>query len=297
MTNQYILFAGSSHPELAKALSKELGAPLGKVKKVRFPDGETSIEIQENVLCKDVFVLQSCVGTPDHYFMELLLMVDALKRAGAKEIVAILPYYPYGRQDRLSKPGEPISARVVAECLEAVGVTRIIGFDLHQGQLEGFFNVPFLHLFALPSLYEKIESLHLKDLIVVAPDAGSVKIARKYAENLHCDFAIVDKYRGPKKMEMRLIGVVNGTVLLVDDMCSTATTLSAAAQLCKKHGAKKILASVTHGIFANGADEVIAKSPIEKIFVSNTVPSPLKSKKIERVSIAKQLADGIRSLL
>ena len=186
--------------------------------------------------------LQTCVGTPDHYFMELLLMVDALKRAGAREIVAILPYYPYGRQDRLSKPGEPISARVIAECLEAVGVSRIISFDLHQGQLEGFFNVPFLQLFSMPMLTSKVKGI--KDLIIVAPDAGSVKIARRYAENLKCDFAIVDKYRKLAKMEMRLIGEVKGkTVLLVDDMCSTGSTLVHAADLCKKAGAQKMLAA------------------------------------------------------
>lgn len=294
----YIIFAGSSHPELARSLSKEMGIPLGKVKKVVFPDGETGIEIEENVLCKDVFILQSCVGTPDHYFMELLLMVDALKRAGAKEIVAILPYYPYGRQDRLTKPGEPISARVIAECLEAVGVTRVIGFDLHQGQLEGFFNVPFLQLFSLPILADKIKSLKLKNLIVVAPDAGSVKIARRYAESLKCDFAIVDKFRGPSKMEMRLIGDVYGkTVLLVDDMCSTGTTLTHAADLCMKSGAERVLAMVTHGIFANGAEKLIDQSLIEKLLVSDTVPTKTKSKKIERVSITPLLAKGIRSVI
>lgn len=292
----FIIFAGSSHPELAKALSKELKIPLGKVKKISFPDGETGIQIEEDVLCKDVFILQSCVGTPDSYIMELLLMVDALKRAGAREIVAIMPYYPYGRQDRLSKPGEPISARVVAECLEAVGVSRVIGFDLHQGQLEGFFNVPFLQLFSMPALTGKVKGI--KDLMIVAPDAGSVKIARRYAEALKSDFAIVDKYRGPKGMEMRLIGDVKGkTVLLVDDMCATGTTLVHAAELCKKAGAKKILAVVTHGIFANNAEKLIDQSPIETFYTTDTVPSKTKSKKIERVSIVKELAQGIKSVV
>ena len=297
MLKQFILFSGSSHPELGAALSKGLGQPLGKVKKNYFPDGEIGIELGENVLCKETFILQSCVGTPDPFFMELLLMADALKRAGAREIGAILPYYPYSRQDRVSKIGEPISARVIAECLEAVGVSRVISFDLHQGQLEGFFNIPFLHLSVLPAFYDRIKNLNLKNLIVVAPDLGSVKIARKYAQNLGVEFVVIDKYRIENRMEMRLIGEVLGLdVLIVDDICSTATTLVKAAELCKQQGATRILAAVTHGIFANDALQRIESSPIEKLFVSDTIPNKQHSPKVEHVSIANLLSQGIKAV-
>lgn len=298
MVRQIALFSGSSHPALAEALSEKLGLPLGKIKKIYFPDGETGIEVQEKVLSQDVFVLQSCVGTTDHYFMELLLILDALKRAGAHDITAILPYFPYSRQDRVSKPGEPISARVVAECLEAVGVGRIIAFDLHQGQLEGFFNVPFLHLSALPVLYNQIQKGGLDNLILVAPDAGSVKIARKYAQHLELPFVIIDKYRGKNGIDMRLIGTVRGKrVLLVDDICSTATTLVKAAALCQQEGATEVTAAATHGIFADEALKHIEDSPLAKLYIADTIPLKTPSPKVEVVSIAPVLCKGIKAVI
>lgn len=268
----FMLFAGSSHEALASKVASELGIQLGKVQKGTFPDGEIGIQIQENVRGKDVFILQSLARRPNHNLMELLIMVDALKRASARSVSAILPYYAYARQDRKEKPRVPITAKLVANLLEKAGVTRLLTMDLHTEQIQGFFDIPVDHLYARPLFIPTFQKLGLKDLIVVSPDVGSNRMARKFAEDLNVDLAIVDKRRlSSDRVEVNaMIGDVKGKhVVLVDDICSTGGTLKTAALACREEGAQSVQAVVTHGLFlGNGLKD----SGIEKIYCTDTVP-------------------------
>lgn len=258
----------------------------------RFPDGEISLQILESVRGQDVFVLQTVALDPNNYLMELLIMIDALKRASAKSIVAVIPYYGYCRQDRKDKPRVPITAKLVANMLVTAGVTRVLTMDLHASQLQGFFDIPVDNLFGRQCLIEAIKEFELKKLIVVAPDIGSVKIGRAYATQLRVDLAIVDKQRVDAShiSATTLIGDVKGKdVLLADDMCSTGGTLVSAAKACQEKGANRIFAVVTHGLFVGDAVEKIEKSPIEALLVSNTIPCEQRiqhSTKIRIVSAA-----------
>lgn len=298
-----ILFSGTSHQALAKEVAANLGWELGQVKLGRFPDGEISLEIMESVRGRDVIVLQTTALDPDHYLMELLVMIDALKRASAKSIMAIIPYFGYCRQDRKDKPRVPITAKLVANLLETAGATRVLTIDLHAGQLQGFFDIPVDNLHGRQPLAEAFRKQHPEECIVVAPDVGSIKIARAYARNLGTDFAIVDKHRvSPTEIGVvRLIGDVKGKdVLLADDMCTTAGTLLSAAKACQEKGAKRIFAVITHGLFVSDSLEKIEKSPIEALYISNTIAfsDELKrSKKIKSVSIAPLLAKAIQCVL
>src|SRR5579872_587310 len=249
--NSFMLFAGTSHPELAQQIAADLGVQLGKVLIETFPDNEIGVQILENVRGRDVFVLQSIARHPNLYLMELLILVDALKRASARSIVAVIPYFGYARQDRKGKGRVPITAKLVADLLEKAGVTRVLTLDLHTEQIQGFFDIPVDNLYARPVLVEAVEKLGLINLVVVAPDVGSIKLARDFAEGLKVDFAIVDKRRvNAKQVEIdALIGEVTGkNVLLVDDMCTTGGTLKTAANVCKKAGAKSVIAAATHGL-------------------------------------------------
>ena len=297
--NGFMLFAGTSHPELAQQIASAVGVQLGKIQIETFPDGEIGVHVLDNVRGRDVFLLQSVARHPNLYLMELLILVDAMKRASARSIVAVLPYYGYARQDRRGTAREPITARLVADLLEKAGVTRVLTMDLHTEQVQGFFNVPLDNLYARPLLIEAAQRMKLKRCVVVTPDVGSIKLARSFAEELHCDYAIVDKRRvNAKRVEMNaLIGDVKGRdVLIVDDICSTGWTLKTAAQVCKQAGAKRIFAAVTHGPFASKAFE---ESAIEKMFVSNTVPLPPKMnrKRLEVVSVAPLFAKAIEYIL
>jgi ribose-phosphate pyrophosphokinase len=299
------LFSGSSHPGLAKEVAGYLGCELGKVSIERFPDGEISLQIQENVRGRDVFVFQTVALDPNEYLMELLIMIDALKRASARSIAAVIPYFGYCRQDRKDKPRVPITAKLVANLLVNAGATRVLTMDLHAGQVQGFFDIPVDNLFGRPVLAEAFKELSHGDneVIIVTPDIGSVKLARAYARHLKAGLAIIDKLRisATDVDAVAVIGDVKGKdVLLADDMCSTGGTLASAAKACQEKGAKRIFAAVTHGILVGDALEKIEKSPIEALLISNTVPAAervLKCPKIRIVSIAPLLAQAIGCII
>jgi ribose-phosphate pyrophosphokinase len=295
----YLLFSGSSNRQLSEEIAKTLGIELGKIILETFPDNEIGVQIQENVRGRDVFVLQSVARHPNLYLMELLIIVDALKRASARSIVAVLPYFGYARQDRKDKGRVPITARLVANLLEKAGVNSVLTMDLHADQVQGFFNIPVDNLHARQLLCQAVEKLGVGNLVVVAPDVGSIKLARSCAAFLKTSYAIVDKRRvnGTKVEAGALIGdVEHKDVLLVDDMTSTGETLLKASWACKHGGAKRIYAAVTHGVFVGKALE---ESAIEKIFVTNTIPHSgnLKLEQIESVSVAELFACAIDSIV
>ena len=296
---EYALFAGTSHPELAKQIARSLGISLGKARIELFPDGEIGVQIQESVRGRDVFIVQTMARNPNFYLMELLILVDAMKRASARSIIAVLPYYGYARQDRRGKAREPITAKLVADLLQTAGVTRVLTMDLHTEQIQAFFDIPVDNLYARSILVETLSKQKMDHCVVVTPDIGSIKMARGYAEALKVDLAIVDKRRvSARQVEMAaLIGDVKGKdVLLVDDMCSTGGTLKTAARVCRQAGAKRIFAAVTHGLFVGTGLE---DSGIEKIVMSNTVPTPetVGRESLEVVSVAPLFAKAIESIV
>lgn len=301
--SSFLLFSGSAHPHLAQEIASLLNHPLGQVEHELFPDREFRIRILEDVRQKQAFVIQSAAFDPNFYLMELFILLDALKRASAKSITVLLPYYSYARQDRVDQPGSPITAKLVADLLTQAGADRLIALDLHSEQIEGFFNIPVDPLLSHILLVSYCSKLGLEDLIVVAPDKGGIKIASAYAKLLKAPLALIDKERiDPFQVEMHLfVGNVKGrTVLLPDDMCSTAGTLVKAAEVCAELGARRIVAVVGHGLFIGDALERIEKSPIEQVITTNSVPHPEKVEKhpkIRIVSIAPLLAQSIRSVL
>ncbi|MBN9379089.1 MAG: ribose-phosphate pyrophosphokinase [Chlamydiales bacterium 38-26] len=299
----YIVFAGNSHPKLAREIAKQLDVNLGKVKIDRFPDHEISIQIQENVSDKDVFIIQSLALEPNDYLMELLILVDALKRASARRITAIIPYLGYCRQDRQDKPCVPITARLVADLLQVAGIDCVVTADLHAGQLQGFFDIPVIHLHCMPLLLEAFKKLKTKNLVVVTPDVGSIKLGRDYAHQLGVHLAVANKQRLKTQQVdvLEIMGDIKGKdVLLADDMCSTGATLVSAAKACREKGAKTILASVTHGLFVGKALEQISQSPIEALMTTDTVPFKgsvgKATNKVHVASTAPLFADAIKAL-
>jgi len=295
----YLLFSGSSHPGFALEIAKNLKIELGKVTIETFPDNEIGVQIKENVRGRDVFVLQSVARHPNLYLMELLIIVDALKRASARSIVAVLPYFGYARQDRKDKGRVPITAKLVANLLEKAGVTSVLTMDLHADQVQGFFDIPVDNLLARNHLCKEVKKQGIENLVVVAPDVGSIKLARAYAATLDADLAIIDKRRvDASRVEPgALIGEVERkNVLLVDDLCSTGETLLRASRVCKNAGANRIFAAVTHGLFLGKAFD---ESAIEKIFVANTVPDAGATlhRNIETVSVADLFALAIDSIV
>jgi ribose-phosphate pyrophosphokinase len=302
-----VLFAGTSHPELARQIAKELRIRLGKIQIETFPDEEIGVQILENVRGKDVFVLQTIARHPNLYLMELLIIVDALKRASARSITAVIPFFGYARQDRKtlndSQGGRvPITAKLVANMLEKAGVSRVLTMDLHAEQIQGFFDIPVDNLFARSLLVEAVRKEGWKTGIVVAPDIGSIRLARAFAEKLKVPYAMVDKRRvSAKRVEANaLSGNVQGKdVILIDDICSTGGTLSTAAWVCKKNGAKSVRAAVTHGLFVGTAFE---DSAIDKMLVTDTIPLPedwpkgLPRKKVSIVTVAPLFAKAIDSI-
>lgn len=298
-----LLFAGTSHPALAQDVAKCLGISLGKLDLGHFPDGEIALRIEESVRGSEVYVLQSLVREPNNYLMELLIIVDALKRASAKSIIPVIPYYSYCRQDRKDKPREPITAKLVADLMTVAGASHVLAIDLHAGQVEGFFDIPVDHLHAVPLLAQAFKNqVRSEKCVVVAPDVGSIKKARAYARELKTDLAVIDKRRvsATEVETLTLIGDVKGKdVLLADDMCTTGSTLVSAAKACREKGADRIFAAVTHGLFVGEAVERLEHSPIELLFTSNTIPPTermLHCSKIRTVSIAQLLAQAIRCI-
>ena len=298
-----LLFSGSSHRELAQEVADNLHVPLGLIDIGYFPDGEISVRLLESVRGRDVFVLQSVALDPNRYLMELLIIIDALKRSSARSIVVVLPYFGYCRQDRKDLPRVPITAKLVANLLTEAGATRILALDLHAGQLEGFFDIPFDHIHGGKPLLDRFKEFNTGNCIVVAPDVGSVKIARNFAKYLGVDFAIINKHRVSALDidEVTLIGEVWGKdVLLADDMVSTAGTLESAAKACQEKGAHRIIAAATHGLFVGQSIEKIEKSSIEAVLITNTIPYTDRlagSTKLITVSIASLLAHAIRCIM
>jgi len=298
----YVILSGSSHPDLAKEIATHMGVSLGDVNMGRFPDNEISIQILESVRGKDVFVVQSIALAPNDYLIELLMMVDALKRASARSIVAVIPYFGYARQDRKDKPRVPISAKLVANLLETAGVDRVLTMDLHAGQIQGFFDIPVDNLNSLPLMAAAFRKLEIPNLVVVSPDAGSIKLARDYAAILGVDYAVIDKIRSSAtEVEITtMIGEINGkNVLLADDVCSTGGTLASAAKACREKGALQIFCSLSHGLFVGNSVERIENSPIELILMSNTIPVTDRLEgltKYQVVSVGSHFAEAINCI-
>lgn len=295
MAGSPLIFAGSSHPELAQEIADSLKLKLGGVAFENFPDGEIGVQILENVRGRDVFVVQSPARHPNRFLMELLILVDALKRASAKSIVAVLPYYAYARQDRKEKGRVPITARLVANLLERAGVTRLLTMDLHTEQIQGFFDIPVDHLYARPLFVEALKKLKLKNAVVVSPDIGSNRMARKFAEDLKLEIAIVDKRRmNGRSVEVNaLIGNVKDKVaILVDDMSTTGGTLKMAADVCRKEGAKAVFAVVSHALLLEGGK----LKGIDELFVTNSVPQE-SGKQVHVVSVAPLFAKAIECVI
>jgi len=295
-----MIFAGSANPQLAAAVAKRLNIPLGSARVGRFSDGEVMIELMENVRGRDCFVLQStCVPTNDN-LMEVLIMIDALKRASAARVTAALPYFGYARQDRRPRSARvAISAKVVANMLEAVGVDRVLTMDLHADQIQGFFNVPVDNIYAAPILLGDLWKHGYEDLLVVSPDVGGVVRARALAKRLESDLAIIDKRRPKANVAevMNIIGDVKGrTCVIMDDMVDTAGTLAKAAQALKSEGAVKVLAYCTHPVLSGGAVERIANSALDEVVVTDSIPlreDAKKCSKIRVLSVVDLLAETI----
>jgi ribose-phosphate pyrophosphokinase len=295
-----MVFSGRSNPDLAHAIGQHLGLTLGEVELKTFPNGELYVRFCESIRGADVFLVQSCANPVNRNLMELLLMVNAAKLASAKRITAVMPWYPYSRADKKSAPREPISARLVADILQAAGVDRVLTMDLHAGQVQGFFNVPVDHMTALPMFaqYFRDQGLPQDRLVVVSPDAGRVKLAKKFAEMLGGDLAFINKERpghGESRV-MTLIGDVKGKVAIIsDDLIDSAGTLCNAAQAVADAGAERVLACATHGVFSPPAFEKMDASVLERVVVCDTIPvDPLtRPAKVEVLSVAGILAQTI----
>jgi ribose-phosphate pyrophosphokinase len=295
------IFAGNSNPPLAAEISRYLDLPLGNAIVDTFSDGESKVEIKENVRGADVFVLQSTSAPGNNNLMELLLMLDAFKRASAMRITAVMPYYGYARQDRKVVPRVPISAKLVADLITTAGASRMLTMDLHSGQIQGFFDIPVDNVYATPVLLEHLKKrLNQNEVTIVSPDAGGVERARAIATRLDASLAIIDKRRvGPNVVaEMNIIGEVQDRVaILVDDMIDTAGTLTLAAGALKKEGAKKIIGCCTHAVLSGPAIQRIEESALEELIVTNTIPlSPQAQgcRKIKTLSVAHLIGEAIR---
>jgi ribose-phosphate pyrophosphokinase len=295
------VFAGSANLPLAEEICDYLGIPLGKVKLKRFSDGEVSFQILENVRGQDVFVIQPTGPPPAETLVELLVMIDAFKRASAKRITAVIPYYGYARQERKDKPRVPISAKLVADLLSAVGTHRLLTVDLHADQIQGFFNIPVDHLYATPVMIDYLRTLDLDHLTVVSPDSGGVERARFYAKYLKANLAIIDKRRVAENEAeiMNIVGDVAGRdVIIVDDLVDTGGTLVNATREMRKKGALRLFAAATHGVLSGSAVGRIEASEFESLLVTNTLylGEEKRIPKIKILSIAELLGEAIQSI-
>ena len=296
------IFTGNSNPGLANEVVEKLDVPIGRAQVGRFSDGEINVTIGENVRSADVFLIQSTCAPSNENLMELLVMLDALRRASAEHICAVLPYYGYARQDRKVAPRTPITAKLVADLVAAAGATRVLSIDMHAGQIQGFFNVPFDHLYAMPVLLDHMRQNFSHDVVMVSPDAGGVERARAYGKRLNCAIGMIDKRR-PRPNEARVMNVLgdveNRDVILIDDMVDTAGTLCAAADAIRDRGAKRIYAYATHPVFSGPAIARIAESAIDRVVVANTIPLSERARacpKIEQTSVAPLIAEAIRRI-
>ncbi len=302
--SDFLVFTGNANPGLAADIARNLGVSLGAATVGRFSDGEVLVEINQNVRARDVFVVQSTCAPTNDNLMELLVMVDALKRASAERIYAVMPYFGYARQDRRPRSSRvPITAKVVANMLQAVGVTRLLTMDLQADQIQGFFDIPVDNIYASPVLLGDLRQKNYEDLIVVSPDVGGVVRARALAKQLNCDLAIIDKRRPKANVSevMHVIGEIDGrNCVIMDDMIDTAGTLVKAAEVLKERGAKKVYAYCSHPIFSGPAIERISKGDaLDEVVVTNTIPlgeAAANCAKIRQVNVAPLIAETIRRI-
>lgn len=295
------VFSGNANPQLANDICRELGKKLGNIMVTKFSEGEVRVKIEDNVRGKDIFLVQPTCPPVNESLMELLIMMDAFRRASAGRITAVIPYYGYARQDRKDQPRVPISAKLVANLLTVAGADRILTMDLHAGQIQGFFDIPLDHLFAVNVFVEYIKTLKIPDLVIVSPDVGGIKTARAYAKRLGAALAIVDKRRvSPEKAEaMNILGEVEGkNVILIDDLIATGGSLLEAANALRKAKVKKIFAGVVHGVLSGDAIKNIENSILEELVITDTIPlsDNKKHPKIKVLSVAPLLADAIKRI-
>jgi len=296
------LFSGNANQSLAEDVARCLGISLGKAEVGTFSDGECSLDIGENVRGQDCFILQSTSAPANAHLMELLIMIDALKRASARRITAVVPYYGYARQDRKVKPRVPITAKLVADLITTAGADRMLCMDLHAGQIQGFFNIPVDNLYATSLLLQAVQSHVREDLVIISPDAGGVERARAYAKRLDVNLAIIDKRREVANVAkvMNIIGNVEGkTCVIVDDMVDTAGTLCEAARALMNAGATSVSAAITHPVLSGPAIKRIAESDLQNLIVTDTIPlrpEAEESAKIKVISVAEQLGEAIRRI-
>lgn len=302
MLKSICIFTGNANPELAARISDYLESRLGRCRIARFSDGECFAQIQENVRGTDVYVVQPTCSPVNDNLMELLVMCDALKRASAGSITAVMPYYGYARQDRKAAPRTPITAKLVADLISASGITRVVAMDLHAGQIQGFFNMPFDHLYAMPVFLDSLRSRFTEVPVFVSPDAGGVERTRAYAKRIRADLAIIDKRREEANVSevMHIIGDIEGReCVLMDDMIDTAGTLTNGAAALMAAGAKKVIAAATHPVLSGPAVERIAASCIEEVLVTDTIPlseAALATGKFRVLSVARLLGEAIRRI-
>jgi ribose-phosphate pyrophosphokinase len=301
--DKMVVFSGNSNSQLAGAICRELKVKPGKILVSRFSDGEIRVKIEDNVRGKDVFVIQSTCSPVNEHIMELLIIIDASKRASANRITAVMPYFGYARQDRKDQPRVPITAKLVANLLTVAGANRVLTLDLHAGQVQGFFDIPLDHLFAINVFIKYFKAIKINNLVIVSPDVGGIKMARAYAKKFHAGLAIVDKRRNsPDATEvMHILGEVrNKNVILVDDIIATGGSLVEAAKALKDAGAKTIFAAVSHGVLSTSAVEKIENSDIDKLIITDSVPLTKEKKnkntKIEVISVSKLFAEAVKRI-
>lgn len=297
------LFTGSAHPELARQIADYAGLPLGDATVKAFADGETCVRINEDIRGRDVFIIQPTCPPANHNLMELLILTDAVRRASAARITAVMPFFGYARQDRKDRPRVPITAKLVANLIVAAGVDRVLTVDLHAQQLQGFFDIPVDHLYALPVIVKHLRGRNLDPFVVVSPDVGGFKTAANYAQALHVGLATVFKKRksDTEVDSLEIIGdVADKNVLLVDDLTTTAGTLTSAARICKANGARSIYAAVTHAVLTDLAVERLRNSEVDELIVTNTVPvralEDCPECKINVICIAELLGEAIKRI-
>jgi ribose-phosphate pyrophosphokinase len=296
------VFSGNAHPQLAGDICKYLKVKLADALVGRFSEGEIRVKINENVRGKDVFIVQPTSPPPNENLMELLIMIDALKRSSAQRITAVMPHFGYARQDRKDQPRVPITAKLVANLLTIAGANRILTMDLHAGQIQGFFDIPVDHLFAVGIFIEYFSALKMKDVVVISPDVGSIKMARAYAKRLSAGLAIIDKRRiSPERAEvMHILGEVKDkNAIIVDDLIATGGSLIEAVETLSKAGAKSIIAAISHGVLSGPALERIDKcNALEKLLITDSIPLPEEKKhpRIEVLSIAGLLGEAIKRI-
>ena len=297
--NSFLVFSGTNTRYLAEKICQELGCPLGNLVVTKFSDGEFAVSYEESIRGKDVFLVQSTFPNSDN-LMELLLMIDAAKRASASHIIAVIPYFGWARQDRKDKPRVSIGAKLVSDMLAAAGIDRLITMDLHADQIQGFFNVPVDHLYASNILLPYVQSLHLKDLVIASPDVGGSKRANTYAKYLGCPLVLCNKTRARANVveSMQIIGDVKGkNVVIVDDMVDTAVTITKAANIMLEGGAKSVRACASHCVMSGPASERVQNSALEEIVFTDSIPYTQRCSKVKQLSVARLFAETIRRVV